>query len=170
MCQNETENTPQTNEAISSFERHVPKARIIFILAIVSTFLASFVLLIAGTVETFKIIYELIAGHGVTLNNVKYNFLEVIDEFLVATILYVIASGFYQLFLNPRVPVDPWLKVKTVGDLENKLVGVFVTVLGVTGLGAVVTWDGKSDLLPFGATVALLIAALAFFLSRAKHD
>lgn len=167
---NDTQETTEDKQKVGSFERHVPKARLIFVLAIASTFIASVVLLIAGTVETFKIVYELIFRLGMTLDKVKYNFLEVIDEFLVATILYVIASGFYQLFLNPRVPVDPWLKVRTVSDLENKLIGVFITVPGVTGLGAVVTWDGKTDLLPFGATVALLIAALAFFLSRSKHD
>lgn len=173
MATNEPHNTPSKEENLESdttVGRQLPKLRYIFGLAIISTFVASFTLLIAGTVETFKIVFETIVNRQVTLDHIKFEFLEVIDVFLVATILYVIASGFYQLFLNAKTPFDPWLRVKTVGDLESKLTGVVITVLGVTGLGAVVTWDGESDLLPFGATVALLIAALAFFQSRAKHE
>jgi hypothetical protein len=45
----------------------------------------------------------------------------------------------------------------------------YILLLGVTGLGRIVTWDGTSDLLPFGVTVGLLIAALAFFVVRARH-
>lgn len=175
MNQNDTpHNSP--NEAdnageVSPAERQVPKVRYIFALAIISTFIASFALLIAGAVQTAKIVYELIFGHDMTIVREKFEFLEVIDVFLVATILYVIASGFYQLFLNAKMPFDPWLRVKTVGDLEARLTGVVITVLGVTALGRVVAWDGQENLLPFGITVAALIAALAFFLlTHSKHD
>jgi uncharacterized membrane protein YqhA len=155
---------------VNNVERQVPKVRYIFALAIFSTYIASFVLLIDGAIQTFRIIYELLFGHGLTIDRVKFEFLEVVDVFLVATILYVIASGFYQLFLNARTSFDPWLRVKTVGDLEAKLAGVVITVLGVTALGRVVVWDGQADLLPFGATVALLIAALSLFLyTHSKH-
>jgi uncharacterized membrane protein YqhA len=92
----------------------------------------------------------------------------VIDVFLavfpVATILYVIAGSLYQLFLNAQAPFDPWLRVKTVGDLRLKLVDAVFTVLDTTAQGRVVTWDGQCDLLPFSATLALPTAALAFSL------
>jgi uncharacterized membrane protein YqhA len=165
MNQNEgTENEPPAGDDVNNVERQVPKVRYIFVLAIVSTYVASFMLLIAGAVQTARIVYELIFGHSMSINREKFEFLEVIDVFLVATILYVIASGFYQLFLNAKTPFDPWLRVKSVADLEAKLTGVVITVMGVTALGRVVAWDGQSDLLPFGVTVALLIAALSFFL------
>lgn len=165
-----SEKTDAAGDDVSPVDRQVPKVRYIFVLAIVSTYVASFALLIAGAVQTATIIYELIFGHAMTIDREKFEFLEVIDVFLVATILYVIASGFYQLFLNPKIPFDPWLRVKSVGDLEAKLTGVVITVMGVTALGRVVAWDGQSDLLPFGVTVALLIAALAFFLyTHSKH-
>jgi uncharacterized membrane protein YqhA len=164
---NPNDETPHEQSAgndISNAERQVPKMRYIFLPAIISTFIACITLLILGTIQTFKIIYEMIFVHSMSLDKVKFEFLEVIDVFLVATILYVIASGFYQLFMNAKAPFDPWLRVKTVGDLEQKLTGVVITVLAVTALGRVVLWDGQGDLLPFGAAVALLIAALSFFL------
>jgi uncharacterized membrane protein YqhA len=152
-----------------SIESNVPRIRYIFLLVIVSTFIASFVLVIVGTLETLRIVFELInPNQGVSLNQLKVEFLEVIDQFLLATIFYVISVGFYQLFWNRRSPFDPWLKVDSVHDLEEKLIGVLITLLGVTGLGRIVTWDGTSDLLPFGVTVGLLIAALAFYAVRSK--
>lgn len=170
MSQNDETQPEKPDDEVSAVERQVPKFRYIFALAIVSTYIASVALLITGAVQTARILYELIVGHGMAINREKFEFLEVIDVFLVATILYVIASGFYQLFLNAKTPFDPWLRVKTVGDLEQKLAGVVITVLGVTALGHVVMWDGQSDLLPFGATIALLIAALSLFLYvHSKH-
>lgn len=108
-------------------------------------------------------------GHALPLAEAKVHFLEVIDQFLMATILYVIASGFYQLFIHPGLQVEPWLRVKSVGDLEQKLIGVLIVVLGVTALGRVVIWDGQTDLLPYGITVAALIFALAYFAAQSKH-
>ena len=45
-----------------------------------------------------------------------------------------------------------------------------IVVLGVFFLGQSLSWDGTRDLLPLGAAIALVIAALTFFLAvtRAK--
>jgi hypothetical protein len=47
---------------------------------------------------------------------------------------------------------------------------VVVVVLAVPFLGAVVGWDDSRDLLGFGTAVALVIAALTYFLPTAKSD
>ena len=93
----------------------------------------------------------------------RQHFIEVVDLFLVATIMYVISIGLYQLFANRRLPVAAWLKVRSASDLEQKLIGVLITVLGVESLGKVATWNGETNLLPFGLTTSLLIAALGYF-------
>lgn len=151
-------------------QRSVPATRYVFLLAIVSCYVAAVVLLVMGFVETFRVVFELLRfdGHS-DLNTVRVHFIEIIDVFLLATILYVIASGFYQLFGPRNSNLPGWMRVSSVEDLEHKLIGVLITVLGVFGLARVVSWDGQSDLLPFGAAVALLIAALAFFATRTRH-
>jgi uncharacterized membrane protein YqhA len=50
--------------------------------------------------------------------------------------------------------------------LKNKLTAVVIVVMGVLFLGQVVTWDGERNLLNFGAAIALVIAALTYFLSQ----
>jgi uncharacterized membrane protein YqhA len=136
----------------------------------VSTFVAAFVLLVMGFIETFSVVFELLRfpGHA-DLNTVRIHFIETIDIFLLATILYVIAAGFLQLFGPPVAHLPEWMRVSSVNDLEHKLIGVLITVLGVLGLSHVASWDGQSNLLPFGATVALLIAALSYFATHGTH-
>lgn len=148
-------------------QRSVPITRFMFVLAIISSFLASFVLLVLGFIETIQVILGLLRfdGHH-DMESVRLHFIEIIDIFLVATILYVIASGFFQLFGAPLREVPEWLRVESVDDLEHKLIGVLITVLGVLGLARVASWDGESNLLPFGITVSLLILSLGYFATR----
>jgi uncharacterized membrane protein YqhA len=153
-----------------ALERNVPRSRYVFVLAIVSTFVSSVVLLVLGLVETFRVVFEALGlgGHA-DANQVRLSFIETIDMFLLAASLYIIASGFYQLLGLPSAGLSSWMRVSSVEDLEHKLVGVLIVVLGVLGLSRVDSWDGQSNLLPFGITVALLIAALAYYETQARH-
>ena len=165
------QNTSQPVDAPgTAVQRSIPATRYVFFLAIVSTFVAAFVLLVIGFVETFRVVFELLRFQGHTdMNTVRLHFIESIDVFLLATILYVIAAGFLQLFGPPVANLPAWMRVASVDDLEHKLIGVLIVVMGVLGLSRVASWDGQSDLLPFGVTVALLIAALAYYATAAEH-
>ncbi len=79
------------------------------------------------------------------------------------------AIGLYELFVDPQLPTLPWLAIKDIDDLKARVLGVVIVVLGVLFLGQVISWDGERDLLGFGVAVALVIAALTYFLA-AKSD
>lgn len=166
----EEDTTHAQPRAENVIDREIPKIRYIFVLPIIATLVAALALLVIGFVETFRVLIEVIAhpdGHA--LETLRLHFVEVIDVFLLATILYVISGGFWQLFLGRTSSFAPWMKVDSVHDLEVMLLGVIVTLLGVTGLAAVMSWDGQADLLPLGVTVGLIIAAVAYFLRRSNH-
>ena len=55
---------------------------------------------------------------------------------------------------------------RPLDDLKSKLIGVVVVVLGVLFLGQVIGWDGQRELLGYGAAIALVVAALTYFLSQ----
>lgn len=151
-------------------DRQVPRIRYIFILPIIALFVAAVVLLVVGFIETFRVILEATThGEGHVLETLRLHFVELIDVFLLGTILYMIASGFYQLFVGRPLNIAPWLRVDSVHDLEVMLLGVVITLLAVTALAAVMSWDGTSNLLQVGGSVALVIAALAYFLGRSSH-
>ncbi len=87
--------------------------------------------------------------------------LEAVHQFLIGTVLYITAVGFYQLFIK-EVQVPKWLRIESTEELETNLVGVIVVVLGINFLGFVFTGDTES-LLQYGVGIALPIAALGLF-------
>jgi len=95
-------------------------------------------------------------------------FIEIVDLFLLGTVLLMISLGLYELFINSDLELPQWLQIRTFDDLKLKLVGVVIVVLAVLFLGHVVAWNGERDLLRLGAGIAAVIAALTYFLSTSK--
>jgi uncharacterized membrane protein YqhA len=91
--------------------------------------------------------------------------IEVIDLFLLGTVFYITSLGLYELFIDTHIEVPKWLEIRTIDDLKARLISVVVVVLGVVFLGQAVSWDGESNLLPFGASIGIVIASLTFFLN-----
>jgi uncharacterized membrane protein YqhA len=167
--------TPATYEtgpaAASRAQRllgYLRHTRYLFYLAVVSTLLAAALVMLYGTVQIVVFVVELVR-HGSIDNQwgaeLRLTVIEVVDLFLIGTVLFVIAVGLYQLFFTSMMmPLPRWLLVHDVGDLERKLIGLVITVLSVVFLGQIVTWDGQRDLLGFGVAIGAVTAGLTFFL------
>jgi uncharacterized membrane protein YqhA len=166
--------TSQTPPAAASMGQrllgHLRHTRYLFYLAVPSTLLAVALVMIYGTVQIVTFVVDLVR-HGSISNEwgaeLRLTVIEVVDLFLIGTVLFVIATGLYQLFGTTMMPLPRWLLVQDVGDLERKLIGLVITVLSVVFLGQIVTWDGRRDLLGFGVGIGAVIAGLTFFL---RHE
>jgi uncharacterized membrane protein YqhA len=132
---------------------------------------AAAALFVYGIAETVAVIAEAVAKMEVSSKGAKalaLAFIEIVDLFLLGTVLLMIALGLYELFIDSELKLPDWLHIRTFDDLKNKLVGVVLVVLAVIFLGHVVAWDGTRDLLGFGVAVAAVIAALTWFLMSSK--
>lgn len=157
-------------------QRLISTSRYLIVIPALGSFVAATALLLYGAVEIVQLIGETLAS-GVSSKGAKalaLAFIEVVDLFLLGTVLYIIALGLYELFIDDGLPLPAWLSIHNLDDLKNKLTGVVILVMGVLFLGQVVTWDGERDLLRYGGAIALMIAALTYFLSqrskKAKAD
>ena len=91
--------------------------------------------------------------------------IETIDLFLIGTVSYITAVGLYKLFISTAdVKLPMRLKIENLKDLEDKIIGVIVAALAVAFLGHAAV-DEASALLNYGGGIALVIFALAFFMS-----
>ncbi|MEG4107837.1 YqhA family protein [Microcoleus sp. S13_C5] len=147
--------------------RVLARSRYLMLIAVFGSFATSVTLLIYGALETFVTIVHT-AQVPVTSENSKQLILssiEVVDLFLLATVFYITALGLYELFIDERIKVPHWLEIHTIDDLKTKLTSVIVVVLSVLFLSEVVRWNGGTNILPLGAGIALVIAALTYFLS-----
>ena len=154
-------------------QRFVDVSRYLILVAIAGTFIAATTLIVYGGIEAAQLVIETIREGKVSGKGAKIlalAFIEIIDIFLLGTVLYIIALGLYELFIDESLTLPAWLVIHTLDDLKNKLTSVVIVVMGVLFLGQVVTWDGQRDLLRYGAAIALVIAALTYFLSNKKKS
>ncbi|WP_129628548.1 YqhA family protein [Candidatus Oscillochloris fontis] len=150
--------------------RFLAATRYIALIPSICIFIAGTALMVYGAIESFQIIMhafeEEVSSKGA--KTLLLSAIELVDLFLLATVLYVIAIGLYELFIDDDLPLPPWLIIHDLDDLKEKLIGVVIVVLGVLFLGQVIAWDGTRDLLNHGGAAALVIAALSYFLSLKK--
>lgn len=148
--------------------RILAKSRYLMLIAVFGSFAASVTLLIYGAAETVATIAHTATGGPVSSENSKKLILscvEIVDLFLLATVFYITALGLYELFIDERIKVPNWLEIHTIDDLKTKLTSVIVVVLSVLFLAEVVRWNGATNIFPLGASIALVIASLTYFLS-----
>ena len=86
-------------------------------------------------------------------------FLAVIGALLKAVIFYLVGVGLYSLFIGP-LNLTTALGVETLADLERKIVSIIILILAVTLLEHFIRWEDAEEMLRFGATMALVVAAL----------
>jgi uncharacterized membrane protein YqhA len=147
-------------------------SRFFISLAAIGTFLTSAAVLLYGVIVVIHVIWMAYAHSKFTPSSAKILAIEcteLIDLFLLGTVLYIIALGLYLLFIDEDLPVPPWLKIADLDDLKEKLVGVIIVLLGVTFLGVVVEWDGSTTIWALGVAVGLVIGVLNGFIYFSRH-
>jgi hypothetical protein len=96
---------------------------------------------------------------------VSVEFIELIDLFLLGTVLLITAIGLYQLFIDPGVGavIPAWLSVSNIA-----------VMLGILFLGAVAgEQPAGTGILEYGLAIAAVLAGLAlvvYVFSRTVHQ
>ncbi len=142
-------------------------SRYFAIFAVIGSFLSAVTLYIYGTLVVIQLIWDTLAEYRISVEGVKHLqvvFIEMTDVFLLGTVLFIVAFGLYQLFVQPDLPVPAWLKIHDLDQLTVRLVEVVGVLLSVTFLAYVVEGVVGPSLLEFGVSVAIVIAALSLLL------
>ena len=145
--------------------------RYLIIIPIIGLALASATVFVFAGFGLIRLLLESILGflgsttvetHGAEELPLVVEILEYVHTFLIGTVLYITAIGFYQLFIK-EVEMPGWLRIDSTEDLETNLIGVVVVVLAINFIGLVFTQD-PSDLQQYGVAIALAIAALSLYI------
>ena len=140
-------------------------SRFFIAIAVLGSFVAAVALIVYGGIVVVDVTWQAFSdGFGPDgAKDLAVEFIEMIDLFLLGTVLYIVALGLYELFIDSELPLPEWLVIHDLDDLKDKLIGVVIVLLGVTFLGKVVTWDGNRNILYFGAAIGIVILALGGF-------
>jgi uncharacterized membrane protein YqhA len=140
-------------------------SRYIVLLGIIGTFLAALALFLFGLAGVLAAIRDGVSSAGPFdydhLKELSIVLIQTIDIFLLATVLYIIALGLYELFINEALDLPHWLEVRTLDDLKARLLGVIVVILPVTFLGKLVEWKSGQDILWIGLAVGIVVLSIA---------
>lgn len=157
------------SDPIPAGRRAIGGTRYIVVIAVVGTFLSAIALLVYEAIVVVQIVADL-GREGIVLpkaaKSLAVALIEAVDVFLIAIALYVISLGLYTLFIDDRIVLPKWLVIQSLEDLKHNLVSIVIAVLAVLFLREAVAWDGSRDILSLGGALALMIAALTFYLSQ----
>ncbi len=137
------------------------KSKYLILVAVISSLLASVASFAWGAIKSFKVIVNLFASlESETAYTVSL--IELMDVFLIATVLFIFSLGMYELFIG-KLNIPEWLVIKNLHDLKVKLSSVVIMVMGIIFLKHLVEWQDPQGTLFFGLGVAVVTAALIAF-------
>jgi uncharacterized membrane protein YqhA len=156
-------------------QKILTSSRYIILVAVIGSYIASIIAFLSGGIRTIQVILTIFEKltSPFDFKGIVYSLIELVDFFLIGTVFYIIALGLYELFIDDRLELPEWLVIRDLDDLKAKLISGIILIMGVYFLGELIHWDGQSDILQASIGIALVIAALTFFLfvkSRGHSD
>lgn len=151
--------------------RMISNSRYVIWLAVVCTFLGSMTLMLIGTLEMFLAIWDTLTDLSFRQGGkLKLVLIDSVDSFLVATVIFIISLGLYQLFVNQELELPGWLNTSGVQDLEKRLAGMIIVVMAVIFLTEALQWSGEIGILWIGLAVASVTLGISAFLyQESRH-
>jgi uncharacterized membrane protein YqhA len=141
-------------------------SRTLILLAVAGTGLGALSMLIYGLIVVARSIWHAFSEAEFDIEGAEHlavELIEMTDFFLFGMVLYVVAIGMYQLFINPDISIPAWMRVKNLTELKTQLINVIVLLLAVSFLAIAVTWTSDRAILYFGVAISVVILALAGF-------
>ena len=152
------------------FRNILTGSRFLIIISVLGTLVGSIIVLVYGAVTVIGVLVTIIFQHQFSTDEVKIvaaSSVELIDLFLLSTILYIVSIGLYKLFIDGTLPLPSWLVITDLNDLKERILGVIMVLLAITFLGYLVEWHfGDYSIVAVGVAVALVLFAVGYSLTK----
>jgi uncharacterized membrane protein YqhA len=140
--------------------------RYVILIAVIALLIATLAVFIYGLISTIVIVFETFShGHygAEGARTLSVELIEMIDLFLLGTILFMTAVGMHELFVDPGLKelIPEWMSVSSLDQLKFNLLAVVVVMLAILFLGIAASYELSEgvSIFDYGAAVALVIAA-----------
>jgi uncharacterized membrane protein YqhA len=108
---------------------------------------------------TGDFVYDLLSSSAWRQDDTIVELLQVLDLYLIGTVLIITAIGLYELFIGD-VNLPAWLVIRNLSDLKTKIVEVIVLVIGIKFVEKLVTVKDPIEVLWYGLGSAAVMAVL----------
>ena len=161
------------------FESLLWKSRLIVLLAVVFSVLASLGLFVTGSYEIWHTIRHIFPGGGAEPDYSKLliGIIGAVDLYLIGVVLLIFAFGIYEIFIS-KIDIaheageaHNVLEITSLDELKNKLLKVIIMVLIVTFFKTVLSASFQTPLeMLYFALAILAVASCIFFLRHREHE
>lgn len=168
----------------SLFEGGLWNSRFVILTAVLGSLLAGFAIFYMATVDVWNLVMHVVhyadadmteAGRKALHDDTVSHIVEVVDGYLLATVMLIFSLGLYELFISDidqahgSKASSKILVIGSLDDLKSRLAKVILMILIVTLFEEALNLkiENPLDLLYLGASIALVAAAL--YLSHAAE-
>ncbi len=140
-------------------------SRYLVLIAVLGLLVAGAAAMVFAGITTAHVLVEVFAEGAFNTEGARtlsLELIELIDVFLLATVILITAIGLYQLFLDPHIELPEWLSVSNLEQLKANLVAVVIVMLAILFLGAVAGHRGEeASVLDLGIGIALVVVSIS---------
>jgi uncharacterized membrane protein YqhA len=146
---------------VNPIHRIIVNTRYMAVIAVICLSIGAAIEFLWGAVYTYHVAVTIWGGHE------KYEagvvgLLHLLDAFLVAISMLIIAMGTYELFIT-NADLPEVMLVRTLHGLKVKAISMMVLIMGVSFIEHVMAWEDAWGTLLFGSAITLVTLALVAF-------
>jgi uncharacterized membrane protein YqhA len=164
------------------FEWVLFNSRLVVILAVLGSLLASILMFVRGALQIYHGAREFLPhplpthGHDEVGEELAIVLISSVDSFLFAAMLLIFAMGIYELFISKIDPASRtadsrpnWLAIHSLDDLKGAVGKVILMILIVRLFEAAVKMHYDQPIHLFWLGVAVLFVSVALYLQHSSH-
>ncbi|HQV29516.1 MAG TPA: YqhA family protein [Thermoflexales bacterium] len=141
-------------------KRILESSRYVVLIAVISMLVAAIATFLWGAFHTVVLVGKLIASPSDA--GLIVPIVQLMDLFLLGTVLLVFALGLYELFIQ-KLALPEWLIIDDLKKLKGKLSDVVILIIGIKFLEKLIESKNAQDTLMNGIAGAVVIGALVLF-------
>jgi len=147
--------------------KYLEQCKYIVLIAVFSLMIAALATFLWGGAQTISFLWLLVSSSS-DPSLVTLHLLEMVDTFLIGTVLLIFSIGLYDLFID-KLNLPEWLYIDNLSKLKTKLSEVIILFMAVKFLKKLIDVKDAQETLFVGLAVAVVAAALIFF-NRVSTD
>lgn len=147
--------------------KYLEKCKYIVLIAVISLMVAALATFLWGATQTVNFLWQLVSYTG-DQSQITLYLLEMVDTFLIGTVLLIFSIGLYDLFID-KLNLPEWLYIDNLSKLKTKLSEVIILFMAVKFLKQLIDVKDAQDTLFIGLAVAVVAAVLVLF-NRVSTD
>ncbi len=142
-------------------QKFLERSKIVSLLAVFGLLFSSFCCYLLGFYKSFAAMIAIVKSLG-NEPLATLLFVQIIDDFVVATTLLLFAASIYSLFLG-KLNLPDWMLASSLFELETKLGSLVVLVMAIKFLEKFILAKNALDVLFYALSVAVVSFALIAF-------